>query len=279
LKRDEIFAAWAPGDSPWSPWVKPVLFAHMDPTVHADPMPALGATHDWIRPEKLEPVPAAGTDRPAGPYRTADEGAAAIVVDLPAEASVLAGLSLADRGFRPVPLYNAVPRPDASFVDWRRAEASAISVVDVMPIVRLLASGAYLLHERKLPSVAPPAFLLDANRDTGSERALPGRFDNRSVSFTTDFPSASRLLELGICRVLVAQLEEGSPHIDLAATLCAWQAGGLRVYFQAPNGDPELHIVRAASWWRRMMYAMRRSSLKHHPLGGYGAFVPERAAG
>jgi len=33
---EELFAAWAPAESIWSPWAKPVVFAHLKPP-SADP--------------------------------------------------------------------------------------------------------------------------------------------------------------------------------------------------------------------------------------------------
>ena len=68
-----------------------------------------------------------------------------------------------------------------------------ITLVDVKPIMAALWHGASRLQMLALPPEAPPAFLLDANR-RGVEEPFAGCFDNRSVSFITDFPSSNFLL-------------------------------------------------------------------------------------
>ena len=50
-----------------------------------------------------------------------------IVVDLPGAEAVYAGLALAARGFRPIPLFNGTSGPS--------------EVIDVLPISRALAGG------------------------------------------------------------------------------------------------------------------------------------------
>ena len=39
MTNDEIFSVWLPGDSPWSTWGKPVLFAHLDAAFSWQPVP------------------------------------------------------------------------------------------------------------------------------------------------------------------------------------------------------------------------------------------------
>jgi hypothetical protein len=171
MVKDLVFAAWAPDLSIWTPWVKPVLFAHLTEWNSESVPPMQIDTHrfDFVQPG-------------AG---------GAIVVDLPAEASVLAGLVLAGKGFRPVPLYNALPGP--------------ANVIDLTGILSALVMGAEHLEKLQLPGDAPPAFLLDARRRGEGADLLPGRFDNRSVSLPTDFPSANLLLSRGIRRALLIQ--------------------------------------------------------------------------
>ena len=80
----------APPHGRWSPWAKPVLFAHIDAVE--------GLPHIDI-PEIRLPI-----DR-------AKAGGTALVVDLPGLESVGLGLELARRGYRPVPPFNACPNP------------------------------------------------------------------------------------------------------------------------------------------------------------------------
>ena len=57
----------------------------------------------------------------------------AVVLDLPGADGVWTGVALAARGYRPVPLYNAVPGPTTGV--WIGAFAS---LVDVAPILAAL---------------------------------------------------------------------------------------------------------------------------------------------
>ena len=85
--KDEIFRIWAPPESPWSPWAKPVLFSFMDSAFGVPHVRSIVFDGGWV------PAP----------------GSTAIVVDLPGEEGVMWGLKLAGLGYRPVPLYNALP--------------------------------------------------------------------------------------------------------------------------------------------------------------------------
>jgi hypothetical protein len=78
---------WAPPDSPWSPWAIPVPFVQM---VCVNPEPP----NDISVLERL----ANGFDHAPG---------LALVVDLPGGEAVRFALSLALRGFRPVPVIDA----------------------------------------------------------------------------------------------------------------------------------------------------------------------------
>ena len=82
MTKEQIFAIWAPETALWSPWVKPVLFSHLDVTM----------------PEMTIPQPACGV---SGAPPTAER--AALVLDLPGAEGVFAGLALAARGYQPVP--------------------------------------------------------------------------------------------------------------------------------------------------------------------------------
>ena len=240
MTPDETFALWAPPESIWSRWVKPVVFAHLTvPPAEAPicPSPPLG----W--PERAE------MDN-------------AIVVDLPGPSSVAAGLALAERGYRPVPLFNAVPGPPAD------------SSVDVWPIVFEIVRGAGRLAAARLPPAAPPAFLLDKNRQL---RRIGGEslFDNRSVSFPTDFPSARFLAGAGIRRAVLLQEFATRPELDLAHTLREWQRGGIALAEVSldSRAPAPLSVGRPSllGWvWFRALTLLR---LRPNPLGGYGGWV------
>jgi hypothetical protein len=246
MTPERCYAAWAPDDVVWARWAKPVLFTQLDRITGPDAtaVPALDA---------LENLPEAGADT-------------AVVVDLPGEESMLAGLKLAIRGFRPVPLYNATwgPRP----------------AVDVSVVARWLRAGAEFLRKAGLHPDAPPAFLLDANRAAGM--VAPGAYDNRWVVLPQDFPSATFLLSRRIREVMLVQRTAAVPRQDLAHVLRRWREAGLRLSLvdidagraPAPLDVPRPSAFRAAWYGLIALLGLRRSN-----VGGFGGMVPEHTGG
>ncbi|HEX4997548.1 MAG TPA: hypothetical protein VFY29_04955 [Terriglobia bacterium] len=243
ITAERIYRAWT-GDSIWAPWVKPVLFAHLKPAVidHA-----------------LSEVVEAGPSGIAGMAQAG--GGTAIVVDLPGATSAAAGLALAERGYRPAPLYNAAPlflpgsfmpaRPLTTAdpigvpgfepvvpLDLRfgASEKQPRVAIDMYPIVQWLVQGAQLPVLKKLATEAPPAFLLDSRRRGPGAPCQPGDFDNRSVSLPTDFPSANFMLANGIRDVIVIQQREGMRNRILRTRFDAGRKPALRSELQRPRG-------------------------------------------
>ena len=248
MTKEEIFNAWAPEGVEWSAWAKPVLFAQWPDTVTP---PA--TTPEWDEPDYLWLPQAAG--------RTA------IVVDLPAVESVRTGISFARRGYRPVPLFNTSHGPSP--------------VIEIAPLVLELGRGARLLQTIAMGIGAPPVFLIDSAR---MQPALPpsaGKFDNRSISLPTDFPSGLFLRSLGIERVVLVQAN-ADPQQDLAHTLLAWQEAGLSILARTPGADGAPAPIRVArpSNFRVMWYRFLATlGLRRSPLGGFGGFIPVPSAG
>src|SRR5215475_15934401 len=228
MNKEEIFSIWAPENSIWSRWAKPVLFAHLNSALSHIQVTSAPTDVSWSPPP--------------------DERVA-IVLDLPGADGVLVGLALAGRGYRPVPLYNALPLPFGESL-LSPATCSRVAAVDVLPIISALRTGAKLLAQLTLPSDAPPVFLLDANR-RGVRKMITGEFDNRSVSFTTDFPSANFLASQGIQRVLLVQKQILEPQPDLAHTLRRWQDGGITLerLRQEPLSPREPFEVSRPAWY------------------------------
>jgi hypothetical protein len=260
MTKEELFSIWAPSDSLWSPWVKPVLFACME----QEPGLSGGPLMDFDASE----IPPAQNNT-------------ALVLDLPGADGVWAAGKLAGQGYRPVPLYNAVPGPSAPISDaiWINR---TFALVDVTQILTALWHQTSRLHEMNLLPNSPPAFLLDANRRGEGLTPAPGRFDNRSISFTTDFPSATFLRANDIARVVLIQTGRDDAQPDLAHTLRRWQDGGISIELKRleVDGPPSPLIVQAPSgfgllWQRALgMLGFRRSG-----LGGFGGFVPEPSSG
>ncbi|HYU33068.1 MAG TPA: hypothetical protein VEW48_12980 [Thermoanaerobaculia bacterium] len=240
----ELFDVWAPAGAAWSPWAKPVLFA---------------AQPSLPPPEPVAPMAEAAPLLP----RFQLTGSPAVVVDLPGARSVQAGLALAREGFRPVPLYNGSDHPAA--------------LVSVQPIVREFETGAGSLAGLRLSPDAPPAFLLDAERQT-PRGGVPGRYDNRWLVFPQDFPSASFLRSRQISRVVLLQ-EPGSPQPaeDLAHVLRRWQEAGLEIFLTHPGegSSPVPLQVEKPSRFRDLSYrALAVLGLRRNSAGGFGSVIP-----
>jgi len=264
VNRDEVHRSWTPPDDPWSPWVKPVLFAHLDERVEPE---AARQPASWIASGIIEPLLAdASSSATVHPYR-ADRRVrdTALVIDLAGAAGVDLGVDLVGHGFRPVPLYNAVP--------------STRAVVDLLPIMAALVRGA----ERVTSVVpgSPPAFLIDANRLTGWELPRPGMFDNRSVCRSSDFPSVTALTHAGIRRVLWVHDAERRPGDDLEVVLFAWQRQGLVLWRKSvvDTGVAQPFVLRRRWWPARALSAMRRSLLQRGADGSYGLLEFQASGG
>jgi len=265
MNKEQIYSIWAPREGLWSRWVKPVLFAVMDGTAS---LGSAGATPDvsWV-PSPNSNVP--------------------LVIDLPGSAGVEWGLALAALGYRPVPLYNAVPGPAGNLLpdedDPPPVQAlPEITLVDVRPIVAALAQGAEKLRSLSMGAEAPPAFLLDSNRRVGRGTPEPGRFDNRSISFPTDFPSANFLLSRKISRAIVVQTTSEPPQSDLAHTLRRWQDAGIAIDLKALAGEgtPVRIEVRMPSRFGKAWYRfLEMMGFRRHVLGGFGGEIPEGSSG
>jgi hypothetical protein len=259
MTREEIYDIWAPPTALWSIWAKPVLFAHL--------------------PGNIDPPPLAATQISWAP---ATDGTYAIVVDLPGVRTIHIGMALAAMGYRPVPLFNAAPGP-RNLTSLGGTLLGPIALVPVWPIADALAGASATLRDLSLPVDAPPVFLLDADRRTGRRTGDPGDFDNRSVSFPTDFPSGNLLLSRGISSVLLVQKEMAGPNADLAHTLRRWQETGLQMHCLALDESPQTIqplLVRKPSRFRWMWHNdLSMVGLRRNPLGGFGGTLPEPSAG
>lgn len=247
IGNEECFTIWAPDGIPWTEWAKPVLFA----SVEQFPIdrPAGSVVLDTLGiPEGL--------------------GNSAVVVDLPGAASVAVGLSFAERGFRPVPVFNGTIGPSA--------------VVDVRDLVGALGAGALVLKGMAIRPDAPPAFLLDANRKGSISGSVDGRYDNRWVVLPQDFPSATFLQSQRIREVTLIASGTLMPAEDLAHVLLRWQEGGLRlaaVDLAARTLDENLKVPEPSLFRRAWYGALALSALRRSNVGGFGAFVPEQTTG
>lgn len=251
MTRDEIFAAWAPSESPWSNWIKPALFSHLPRDI---PFAA-----------ESEPIDLSWVPEP--------DSRTAIVVDLPGAASVQMGIALAKLGYRPVPIFNAIPQPPSS---------TGSGVVRLDEILAALMSGAETLRATSIAVDAPPAFLIDADREATHNPPIAGAFDNRSVVFTTDFPSAARLAGNRIERAILVRERAEGLGVDLQNALQPWQRHGIQLcakWLSSTGGSFPLRLPRRRLWagiWIRLRVYTR---FRRNAAGEFGEFIPHAATG
>jgi len=250
MTKEDVFDAWAPYGPPWSSWAKPVLFAHLELAQSLDVEVPLPTSF---------PKPGAKV---------------ALVLDLPGAMGVSIGIALAKIGYRPVPLYNALPLPQP-IDSQRNAHGSSTAVVDVIPILSALQAGAEILASLQLPPDAPPAFLLDADRRGIRRRLVLGQFDNRSVSFPTDFPSAEILSSHGIRSVLLVQQDRLDPQPDLEPTLRRWQDSHiiLERLLLEPGAKAEPLVLKQPSWFRSLISTILSVMNPRATNGSFGTWT------
>jgi len=254
MNRRRVYLAWAPDAAVWSDWIKPVLFSYVDEDAEesATAPPLTSVPKTWLIDEERASA--------------ASLSELAVIVDLPGTMGVSVALGLAEQGLRPVPLYNSLP-------------GSEESLVDSSAILSALTAGTGWLRERALPIDAPPAFLLDSQRRSSRFEDHAGRFDNRWVVFTTDFPSAQRLAESGIRRALLLRAGDVTVPGDLVPVLAAWKRGGiaLRIKDITTSAAPSECALPRASWLNRLWFEMlvplglkRQNTGEFGGLGGSG---------
>jgi hypothetical protein len=260
VTAEEVFAAWAPDGVPWSSWAKPAPFAHVEHPAIEGKLQGFAAP---VPPEWLAGITVART---------------ALVIELPGVQSVAVGVSAAEVGFRPVPLFNALPGPRGDFSPYGGwIEPRPIAAVDVRSIIVALTALAPALRGggprgAGLARDAPPAFLVDSRRLDSRGALVPGRFDNRSAHGPADFPSAQRLREAGIEQVVVL-LDASHPGWDLLPVLEGWRRAGLAIALKPLLGPVRPWPGFARAWLWRMGAWLRRLTLAGNGRRGFGAWV------
>lgn len=233
----ETYRIWAPDDALWTQWAKPVLFSR-EPRQHTDL--ANEAMAEW----------APGHDN-----------SMALIVDLPGESSVLEGIALAKKGFRPVPLYNGVYGPNKSAM-----------AIDVTGIVNALYQGANELTMISISDDAAPVFLLDSDRLEGDLYKV-GKYDNRWCVFPQDMPSASFLLSHGISTVY---LRSNEIQNDIVHILRRYQEKGIKIYHVNASLTSKNLTVARPSYFKSALYRIKTmAGLTRNAAGGFGGMVPD----
>lgn len=245
MNREEALTTWAPEDSVWSRWTKAVLFSFMPDEISDVASLAIG---EWQVPLLQD---------------------TAMLVDLAGAKGVEVGISLAYRGYRPIPLYNACPNGMDAIA------ASVSPVVDVIPIMRAIATETSTLKAITLPSSAPPVFLLDANRSKASFSPEISWFDNRSIVRHSDLPSVAFLMKEGIKRLIVIRTNR-SFDSDLQSILLSWQEAGMTISTQAPDAPwAPLHYVAPRPSLLNVLRnkLLLRFGYRLNSTGSFGRFI------
>lgn len=265
MKPEEVYLAWAPPASIWSPWAIRVPFAQ----IVCEAVAAIKET------EAVNSL--AGGLNPAPDL--------AVILDLPGDQAVRLSLTLASRGFRPVPLIDGSPGPQIPSIlpglNVARSTGAAAIAVDMRQTLRWLCIGAAQLTSLNISPNASPAFLLDASRIGSGLNFGPEVFDNRWKTFPQDFPSAKFLLEHGIRRILLIQNSVAQPVEDLSHVLLRWQDGGLAIFAAravALDAATAITIKRPSQFRALWHRALALLGLRRAPAGGFGAW-PQGSGG
>jgi len=212
----EIFKIWAPANSKWSPWVRPTPFIGM-PEIDTLPPHFSLSTPPFLT---LYP-PIFSTKKP--------DFDTALILDLPSAESISAGLTLAQSGYFPVPLYNGTT-----------PQHGAMALVDNSAIQNALIFGATELAKIEIPDTAPPVFLLDSNRRNRCKMNV-SVFDNSWDIYAQDMPSSDFLKAQKIKQVLVIS---DFIHKDLSKILYDYQKAGLKVLHSDGFCEPKRVRIR-----------------------------------
>lgn len=253
----QIFEVWAPPGSIWSQWVAPVLFVRLE--------------------YGLAPVAEAPPPEVSWHESQADP-ATAIIVDIPGPEAVRLGVSLAARGYRPVPVINASPSFTALSVP---CPPQSRTTLDMNSLLNEVVHRTAFLSNLDLPPNAPPAFILDSRRLDGTRNPQPELFDNRWTVFPQDFPSARFLADQGIRRAIL--VTEAAPRVasDLSHVLLRWHQAGIEILC-APGTDatPKPITVERPSRFRAAWYrALAILGFRRGSIGGFGSYLPTSSAG
>jgi len=191
----EAFKIWAPSDSKWSAWVRPVPFVIYKPE-------EVNQIMSFAIPEVFF-IDTLNTEM-------------AIFLDLPGYEGIKEGLALARLGWCPIPLYNGTDE-----------QPGVKALVDNHSIECALFWGAGILKDLNIKKDAPPVFLLDYNR-THRYKPENSYFDNSWDLYSQDIPSAEYFTDNGIKKIVVCG---DKIHKDLKRVLYTFQKKGLQILY------------------------------------------------
>lgn len=208
----EIYKIWAPAGKKWVDWVRPVPFVEME---HFTKGYGSYGVAD-ISAYKAAYVDEAWTD-------------AAIIVDLPGAESVREGIALAQKGYRPIPIFNGTAeQKDARATS--NNESASFALMDY----------AAKLAALDIPQDARPAFLTDRNR-LQRWRADLGVFDNSWDVYHQDLPTAEYFLANGVRRIVIVGASVAG---DLAKILRPFRKKGIEIFLTNGYDMPKRAVLK-----------------------------------
>lgn len=170
MTKKDVYRAWAPVGKKWVDWVRPVPFVEL---------------HGHI--ERFNP---STFILPCLVKFELDEHTA-IVVDLPGPRSVEIGILLAQKGMRPIPIYNGVME-----------QMGARATSDNDSFFGALIWGASILNKTEIKDDACPVFLTDSNR-LMRRKMNESIFDNSWDIYHQDLPTEEYFLNNGITKIVI----------------------------------------------------------------------------
>ena len=190
----EIYKIYAPAGTKWTGWVRPVPFVAID-TYNRKPI------SDWLDRTSM--------------FLERYKQDTAIFIDLPSKDSIELGISLAQIGYRPIPIFNGTDE-----------QIGSQATTDTYLIERCLITGAQKLKNIPLENNANPAFLLDSLR-TNRYRAKECIFDNSWDLYKQDIPTAQYFKKNGITKIIVIG---NTIQRDLRKIFFEFQDAGIEFY-------------------------------------------------
>jgi len=166
----EIYEIYAPKNVKWTEWVRPVPFVGID----------------IYNRKKIRLI----NDKKIG-FINEYKKDTAIFVDLPNIESIEYGISLAQIGYRPIPIFNGVDE-----------QINSQSTTSSYLVEEGLISGAEKLKKIKIDNNANPVFILDSNR-LNRYRKNESIFDNSWDLYGQDIPSYNYFKDNGINKIIV----------------------------------------------------------------------------
>ncbi|MBQ4068627.1 MAG: hypothetical protein IJC76_05195 [Lachnospiraceae bacterium] len=209
MNNKEIYRIWAPYGKKWVDWVRPVPFVSVN---------EYSRNYNYMNMM----VPKVN-------YLDDSYEGAAIIVDLPGAESVMEGLGLARKGYRPIPIYNGT-------IEQKDSRAT----VDNQTVGAALVWGAAQLSQIEIKDDALPVFLLDKNRMNRFKMQI-SLFDNSWDIYHQDLPSAEYFIENNIKKIIIIG---SSVSKDLKKILYGFQKKKIQIYLAKNYDEPKIFRIR-----------------------------------